>query len=104
MSRWPHPLQAGDAVQLAAASSALAPEALARLEAGMAVLSSWGLQVQPHPEPLRHWGYLAGRDAQRQGDLTAQAPLVACLRGGWGAARLLELEGAMATEIGRAHV
>ena len=97
MSRWPHPLQAGDAVQLAAASSALAPEALARLEAGMAVLSSWGLQVQPHPEPLRHWGYLAGRDAQRQGDLTAQAPLVACLRGGWGAARLLELEGAMAT-------
>jgi muramoyltetrapeptide carboxypeptidase len=92
MTPWPRPLQAGDAVQLAAASSALAPEALARLEAGTAVLASWGLAVQPHPDPLRQWGYLAGRDGERRGDLQPQAALVACLRGGWGAARLLELE------------
>ncbi|MFM2204719.1 MAG: hypothetical protein RLZZ560_114 [Cyanobacteriota bacterium] len=97
MTTWPRPLVAGDAVQLAAASSALTPEALARLEAGMAVLTNWGLAVQPHPEPLRQWGYLAGRDGERQGDLNPKpagppAPLVACLRGGWGAARLLELE------------
>ena len=97
MTPWPRPLQAGDAVQLAAASSALTPEALTRLQAGMAVLTSWGLAVQPHPEPLRQWGYLAGRDGERQGDLNPKptstpAPLVACLRGGWGAARLLELE------------
>jgi len=77
-------------VQLAAASSALAPEAQARLESGMAVLSGWGLQVEPHPDPQRQWGYLAGRDAQRRADLNPRAPLVACLRGGWGAARLLE--------------
>jgi muramoyltetrapeptide carboxypeptidase len=90
MNPWPRPLRSGDRVQLAAASSALAAEATARLEAGMAVLESWGLQLEPHPEPLRRWGYLAGSDAQRRADLHPQAPLVACLRGGWGAARLLE--------------
>jgi muramoyltetrapeptide carboxypeptidase len=90
MSRWPRPLQSGDPVQLAAASSALAADALARMHSGVAVLESWGLRVNPHPEPLRRWGYLAGDDRQRQGDLTAGAPLLACLRGGWGAARLLE--------------
>ena len=90
MSPWPRPLRSGDRVQLAAASSALALEAQARLESGMAVLSGWGLQVEPHPDPRRQWGYLAGRDAQRRADLDPRAPLVACLRGGWGAARLLE--------------
>ena len=90
MSIWPRPLQSGDPVQLAAASSALAADALERLQAGVAVLESWGLSVQPHPEPLRRWGYLAGDDLQRQGDLTPGAPLLACLRGGWGSARLLE--------------
>jgi len=90
MSTWPAPLQAGDRVQLAAASSALHHEALQRLEAGIAVLEGWGLQVDPHPDPLRQWGYLAGSDQQRRHDLQAKAPLVACLRGGWGSARLLE--------------
>jgi muramoyltetrapeptide carboxypeptidase len=80
-------------VQLAAASSALDGEALARLEAGMAELRSWGLAVEPHPEPLRRWGHLAGQDQQRRADLEPTAspiPLLACIRGGWGAARLLE--------------
>ena len=91
MSRaWPQPLQPGDRVQLAAASSALDPEALARLQAGMAVLEAWGLQVDPHPEPLRRWGHLAGEDAQRRADLEADPALLACIRGGWGSARLLE--------------
>jgi muramoyltetrapeptide carboxypeptidase len=39
---------------------------------------------------LRRWGHLAGTDPERLGDLRSQAPLLACLRGGWGAARLLE--------------
>ena len=90
MSRWPAPLRRGDRVQLAAASSALQADALERLEGGIAVLESWGLQVDPHPEPLRRWGHLAGTDPERLGDLRSQAPLLACLRGGWGAARLLE--------------
>ena len=41
MSVWPAPLQAGDQVQLAAASSALQPDALERMEAGIAVLEGW---------------------------------------------------------------
>jgi muramoyltetrapeptide carboxypeptidase len=90
MTRWPAPLSSGDRVQLAAASSALHPEALTRLEAGIVVFERWGLQVDPHPEPLRQWGYLAGNDQQRGADLEGHAPLVACLRGGWGSARLLE--------------
>jgi muramoyltetrapeptide carboxypeptidase len=90
MSAWPPPLRAGDRVQLAAASSALQADALERMEAGIAVLEGWGLQVDRHHEPLRRWGHLAGSDPERLADLTPQAPLVACLRGGWGSARLLE--------------
>jgi len=112
----PAPLKPGDKVQLAAASSALGD--LERLEAGVAVLRSWGLQVEPHPaplrrwgylagsavlaswglavephpSPLRRWGYLAGADPERRADLSPGdgAALTACVRGGWGAARLLE--------------
>ena len=99
---WPRPLQPGDRVQLAAASSALSPEGLGRLQAGMALLQSWGLAVEAHPDPLRHWGHLAGRDPQRAHDLNADAPLLACLRGGWGAARLLERHAAEATAAAQA--
>lgn len=91
------PLQPGDRVQLAAASSALRGEGAAeRLKAGCAVLAGWGLQVPSHEELEerwlgRHWGYLAGSDEQRLADLEPEeAPLLACVRGGWGAARLLE--------------
>lgn len=97
---WPPPLRRGDRVQLAAASSALDPEALARLEAGMAVLEGWGLQVEPHPEPLRRWGHLAGVDAQRRADLGSAPALLACIRGGWGSARLLEAAAAPAPGTG----
>ena len=91
------PLRPGDPVQLVAAGSALLGEAAAeRLQAGCAVLASWGLRP-PDPEEMRqrwlerHWGYLAGSDAERLADLSASgAPLLACVRGGWGAARLLE--------------
>ena len=93
--RLPEPLRPGDRVQLVAASSALLGEdAQARLQAGIAVLESWGLQVEPAPLQGRSWGYLAGRDPERRGDLEAAArrgaELLACVRGGWGAARLLE--------------
>ena len=91
---WPQPLKPGDRVQLAAASSALDPDALERLQAGMAVLEGWGLEVDPHSEPLRRWGHLAGDDAQRRADLASDPALLACIRGGWGSARLLEENGA----------
>jgi muramoyltetrapeptide carboxypeptidase len=90
----PPPLRPGDRVALVAASSAL--ESDGRLEAGLRVLRSWGLEV-PQDTPLlgRRWGYLAGRDQERTADLAQRAPegqpapLLACVRGGWGAARLL---------------
>ncbi|MEB3165807.1 MAG: LD-carboxypeptidase [Cyanobacteriota bacterium] len=94
---WPLPLRSGDRVRLAAASSALDPAALERLQAGVAELESWGLQVDPHAEPLRRWGHLAGADGERRADLQGDGrplPLLACIRGGWGAARLLEPAGA----------
>ena len=92
---WPQPLQAGDRVRLAAASSALDdPGAVARLEAGRAVLERWGLELDSRPIHERSWGYLAGRDEERRGDLLGAdrdgAALIACVRGGWGSARLLE--------------
>ena len=90
MSALPRPLQSGDRVQLAAASSCLQSDAIERLERGIAVLESWDLVVERHPQPLRQWGYLAGSDPQRRADLNSEAPLLACLRGGWGSARLLE--------------
>ncbi len=84
---WPAPLQPGDRVRLVAASSALADDQ--RLQAGIELLRSWGLEVDQPFAADRRWGYLAGRDEERLADCDA-APLLACVRGGWGAARLLE--------------
>lgn len=91
----PPPLQGGERVALVAASSALqGEEARARLAAGIAVLESWGLEVTAGDQADRAWGSLAGRDSERRADLEraerSGAALLACLRGGWGAARLLE--------------
>ncbi|MBM5799600.1 MAG: LD-carboxypeptidase, partial [Cyanobacteria bacterium K_DeepCast_35m_m2_023] len=93
---WPRPLAPGARVRLVAASSALTPESQQRLGAGLAVLQQWGLVVDPSDAHQRRWGYLAGPDDQRGADLATMAPeapnpdLWACVRGGWGAARLLE--------------
>jgi len=95
----PPPLRTGSRVALAAASSAL--ESGEALEAGMAVLRSWGLVVGPGAAALleRRWGYLAGSDEARASDLVPPPTgpdngpvpeLHACVRGGWGSARLLE--------------
>ena len=92
----PKPLRSGDRVRLVAASSAL--ETGERLQLGMEVLRSWGLEVEERPELVgRRWGFLAGADHQRAADLDpgdpssqAGAALLACVRGGWGSARLLE--------------
>jgi muramoyltetrapeptide carboxypeptidase len=95
----PPPLRPGDRVRLVAASSALSEGG--GLEAGVALLAHWGLEVEGEPRAFleRRWGYLAGRDPQRAADLLAPSAdfaepsppaLWACVRGGWGSARLLE--------------
>ncbi|MEB3255992.1 MAG: LD-carboxypeptidase [Synechococcaceae cyanobacterium] len=91
----PPPLRPGDRVRLVAASSALAESE--RLEAGLALLADWGLVVEGEAPTIRErrWGYLAGRDHERAADLALPGgdvppALWACVRGGWGSARLLE--------------
>ena len=61
-----------------------------RLQQGIELLRSWGHTIRSAPDPTRHWGYYAGRDAERLADFAGEAELWACARGGWGAARLLE--------------
>ncbi|MFN7227667.1 MAG: LD-carboxypeptidase [Synechococcaceae cyanobacterium] len=87
----PPPLRRGDRVRLVAASSAL--DNATSLLAGIALLEDWGLVVTSDAADLvqRRWGYLAGSDGQRRSDLQeGEAELHVCVRGGWGAARLLE--------------
>jgi muramoyltetrapeptide carboxypeptidase len=92
----PPPLRPGDRVRLVAASSALAEAG--RLEEGLALLARWGLVLEAEGLAVRErrWGYLAGRDHERAADLQlpsaegATPTLWACVRGGWGSARLLE--------------
>ena len=82
------PLQRGDTVATVAASSALRDSQ--RLNEGLVILKSWGLHLLEQSVTGRHWGYLAGTDQERHRDLDQSARLLACARGGWGAARLLE--------------
>jgi muramoyltetrapeptide carboxypeptidase len=89
----PPSLRPGDRVRLVAASSALREQE--RLCSGLALLQDWGLAVEDGFDPERRWGYLAGEDPRRRADLLnhpngAAPALRACVRGGWGAARLLE--------------
>jgi len=84
-------LERGDEVIAVAISSALDDEQ--PLLEGLSVLESWGLICRPQNLSARRWGYLAGDDSTRNGDINPElpAPLMAFARGGWGAARLLEL-------------
>ena len=84
------PLRSGDKVGIVAASSAY--DDLTPLKEGLALLNSWGLETDHADIPQRRWGYLAGTDQDRLKDLHSQrlCALLACARGGWGAARLLE--------------
>ena len=84
------PLQSGDEVAVVASSSAI--DNTDNLLKGVSILEGWGLRVRPDVISRRRWGYLAGRDDERRSDFqsTPSASLLACARGGWGAARLLE--------------
>lgn len=75
------------------------PVPVGRLDAGLAVLRGWGLEVVEAPH-LRHTDpdlpYLAGADADRAGDLQEawldpDVAAVLCGRGGYGVPRLLDL-------------
>lgn len=92
----PPRLRPGDAVAVVAPSGPVPPE---RLEIGLAVLRSWGLEVREMPHvrdthPVQ--SYLAGTDAARAADFTAawldpDMRAVLCARGGYGAHRMVDL-------------
>ncbi|MDS1269546.1 LD-carboxypeptidase [Lipingzhangella sp. LS1_29] len=93
--RRPRPLVAGDQVAVVAPAG---PVPRDRLDAGVAVLESWGLRVTVAPHVLhRHsrFDYLAGSDVDRAADLQRawtdpDVAALLCARGGYGATRVLE--------------
>jgi muramoyltetrapeptide carboxypeptidase len=91
--RMPPPLRQGDTVALVAPSGPPDPN---RVAAGVRVLEGLGLRVVVGKHVLERDGYLAGTDADRAADLREAwcDPSVAgviCVRGGYGASRLLGL-------------
>lgn len=90
---YPQPLRAGDKVALTAPSS---PVSGKNLEAAVESIEFMGLSPVVMDSCLLHHGYMAGTDAQRADDLNrafADPDIhgVFCLRGGYGASRLLPL-------------
>ncbi len=94
--RRPSALRPGGRVAVVAPSSPVPED---RLDAGLAVLRAWGLEVV-EGEHLRHThpvlGYLAGTDEERAADLEAAwtdpgVAAVLCGRGGYGVPRLLDV-------------
>ena len=83
----------GDTLGIAAPSSALGEQSL---EQGLAVLHALGYKTKLGKSTAAHWGYLAGDDALRAQDITDMfadddVDGIICLRGGYGATRLLPL-------------
>lgn len=88
----PPRLRRGDRVAVVAPSGHLAPE---RLDRGVALLESWGLEVTVGEHALERTRHHAGTDDQRRDDLhrawcDPSVAAVICARGGSGAARLVE--------------
>jgi muramoyltetrapeptide carboxypeptidase len=85
-------LQPGDSVAIVSPSG---PARRDLVEAGAALLRSWGLRPQVAPHAYARRGYLAGSDGQRAGDLNAALAdpavrAVICTRGGYGAQRIAD--------------
>lgn len=90
---YPRPLQPGDTVALTAPSS---PVPAVNLKAAIKSVKLLGLNPVVMPSCREHHGYMAGTDAQRASDLNEAFSRkdiagIFCLRGGFGAMRLLPL-------------
>ena len=90
---YPRPLQPGDTVALTAPSS---PVPAVNLKAAIKSVKCLGLDPVVMPSCREHHGYMAGTDAQRASDLNEAFSRkdiagIFCLRGGFGAMRLLHL-------------
>jgi muramoyltetrapeptide carboxypeptidase len=91
----PRRLAAGDRVVVVSPSGPVPKD---RLDIGCAILRGWGLDVVVAPHALDvhdRFGYLAGGDADRAGDLQdawldPSVAAVLCARGGYGVQRILD--------------
>lgn len=93
MYTFPQPLQPGDTIQIVAPSAALADDDLSE---SMSFIQSLGYGVKLGRSVGAHWGYLAGSDELRAQDIHEafaddDVRAVLCLRGGYGATRILPL-------------
>ena len=84
----------GQTVGLVAPASA--PNEPDRVRFAMDIIQSFGLQVKPGAHVFDRAGYLAGSDADRAADVSRMfaddsVDAIFCLRGGYGASRLLPL-------------
>jgi muramoyltetrapeptide carboxypeptidase len=91
--RWPRPLDPGDRLVAIAPSGTLLERSA--FEAGVDLWRAQGYRVEFAEGWDERWGYLAGRDdvrlgALREAWLDPDCRGILCVRGGWGAARLLE--------------
>jgi muramoyltetrapeptide carboxypeptidase len=89
----PEKLRKGDMIGIISPSSPVTGKS--RLDGGVAYFEKMGYRVQLGSNVMKTWGYLAGTDAQRVSDihemfLNKSVKLIICLRGGYGASRLLD--------------
>ncbi len=90
----PAALAAGDTVALVSPSSPV--DERLNLQLAREAMEALGFRVRTGPHYDARRGYLAGTDAQRADDLNAMfadrtVKAIVCVRGGWGAARILPL-------------
>jgi muramoyltetrapeptide carboxypeptidase len=90
----PERLQYGDTVGVVAPASP--PPDLKNIDRSVAVLEKLGFKAKLAPNVRKRWGFLAGSDRERASDLMRmfadrKVNAIICVRGGYGAARLLPL-------------
>ncbi len=88
----PERLRFGDTVGIVAPASA--PPDPANIERGIERLEELGFRTKPAPNLRKRWGFLAGSDRERAGDLmkmfgAPEVKAILCMRGGYGTGRLL---------------
>jgi muramoyltetrapeptide carboxypeptidase len=88
----PTKLKSGDTVAIISPSGNVDKEKILK---GIAILKTWGLQVETGKHYLNHYGRFAGSDKQRLQDLqqaldNPKIKAVFCSRGGYGLSRILD--------------
>jgi muramoyltetrapeptide carboxypeptidase len=90
----PEPLSYGDTIGIIAPASP--PPDARNIDRSVAVLERLGFKPELAPNVRKRWGFLAGSDRERAGDLmkmftNRKVKAILCVRGGYGTPRLLPL-------------